>query len=131
MRALTGLFLSEADESVARLEKVINTAGRVPFYLGFLGAAYGLAGRTAEARQLDAELEAMRKVRYIQPMALAWLYSGLRDRDATLLYLEEAFTERDLLLLMVDSQIDFVGDDPRFQKILLQMKLPLARPASR
>ena len=130
MRALVGLFLSERPESVARLEKIVNTAGRVPFYIGFLGGAYGLAGRTTEARQLAAELEDERKVRYIQPMAFVWIYSGLHDKDATLLYLEHAYTERDLLLIMVDPQIDFVRDEPRFQEILLKMKLPPSKPAS-
>jgi tetratricopeptide (TPR) repeat protein len=130
MRALVGLFLSEGAESVARLEKVVNIAGRVPLYLGFLGSAYGLTGRTTEARQVAAELEAMGKVRYIQPMALAWVYAGLHDKEATLLYLEKAYSERDLIFMTVDYQIDFVREDPRFQRILLQMKLPLARSAS-
>jgi tetratricopeptide (TPR) repeat protein len=124
MRALVGLFLSEGAESVARLEKVVNTAGRVPLYLGFLGSAYGRMGQMTEAQQIADELEAMCKVRYTQPMSLAWVYSGLCDREATLTYLEQGYTERDPLLIFVDSQIDFVRDDPRFQQILLQMKLP-------
>jgi hypothetical protein len=77
-----------------------------------------------------AELEAMGKVRYIQPMALAWVYAGLHDKEATLLYLEKAYSERDLIFMTVDYQINFVRDDPRFQTILRQMKLPLARSAS-
>jgi tetratricopeptide (TPR) repeat protein len=125
MRSMVGLFLSEGAESVARLERVVNTAGRVPLYLGFLGGAYGRTGRMTQApRQIADELEAMRKVRYIQPMAFVWVYSGLGDRESTLTYLEQAYTERDLLLITVDSQIDFVRDDPRFDKILMQMKLP-------
>jgi len=124
MRSLPGLFLSEGAESVARLEKVVRTAGRVPLYLAFLGAAYGLTGRTEEAHQIAAELETSRKERFIQPMVLAWVYSGLRDRDATLRYLELALTERDPLLLTADPQFDFVRDDPRFHKIRIQMKLP-------
>jgi tetratricopeptide (TPR) repeat protein len=130
MRAVPGLFLSEHAQSVARLEKVVETAGRLPLYLGILGGAYGIAGRTHEARQIATELEARRDVGYIQPMTLAWVYAGLGDKEATLRFLEQACSERDPLFLTGDPQIDFVRDDPRFQKILSQINLPPHRSSS-
>ena len=115
---------------LVRLEKVVETAGRLPIYLGFLGGAYGIAGRTSDARKIAAELEVQRSVRYIQPTTLALLYSGLREKEATLRWLEQAYAERDPLFLTMDPQIDFVRDDPQFQKLLVQMKLPPFGPAS-
>jgi serine/threonine protein kinase len=127
MRALTGLFLSEGHGSIERLEKVVRNWGRVPLYLCCLGIAYGRTGRAAEARQLLAELEDLSKVRYVQPMVFGWIHAGLRDREETLLFLEQAYADRDILLLTVDAQVDFVRDDPRYQKILVEMKLPLSK----
>ena len=129
MRAVPGLFY-EGAQSVARLEKVVETAGRLPLYLGILGGAYGIAGRTHEARQIATETEARRDVGYVQPMTLAWVYAGLGDKEATLRSLEQACSERDPLLLTGDPQIDFVRDDPDFEKILSQMNLPPHRPGS-
>jgi hypothetical protein len=65
---------------------------------------------------LDGETLRERKVRYTQPMALTWVYSGLHEREATLQFLEDAYAERDPHLIAVDPQIDFVLDDPRFQR---------------
>jgi serine/threonine protein kinase/tetratricopeptide (TPR) repeat protein len=123
MRALVGLFLSEAAESLERLKKVEEIAGHVPFYTSFLGIAYVATGQMEKAREVAEELEAIRRTHYFQATSLAWLYAALRDREQTVRYLEQAYIERDPVLVTIDSQIDFVLDDPRLQKILRHVKL--------
>jgi tetratricopeptide (TPR) repeat protein len=123
MRALVGLFLSEATETLERLKKVEAIVGHVPFYATFLGIAYAAVGQMDKAREVAAELEALRRTHYVQATSIAWLYAGLRDREATVLNLEQASVDRDPVLLTIDSQIDFVLDDPRLEKTLRQLRL--------
>ena len=55
MRALVGLFLSEATETLERLKKVEAIVGHVPFYATFLGIAYAAVGQMDKAREVAAE----------------------------------------------------------------------------
>jgi serine/threonine protein kinase len=124
MRAMTGLFLSEGQQSVDRLEKVVSRGGRQFLYLGFLGGAYGVVGSTDDARKIAAELEATRSQRYVPPMALALVYRGLGNQDRMFQYLDEAVAEKDPMFVTLGPEFDEARRDARFQKISREMKLP-------
>ena len=53
------------------MEKVVAVAGRLPFYLCFLGRAYCKAGRTKDAEQIVAEMEQLGRKQYVQPVSMA------------------------------------------------------------
>lgn len=49
---------------------------------GWLGRAYGLAGRTSEARKILNDLKARSKQTYVSPVNIAMIYLGLGDKGA-------------------------------------------------
>jgi len=102
---------------------VVNNSNRLYFYLGFLGYAYGVVGKTAQAREIAAELENSRTQRYIPPSILACLYAGLGDREAAMTCLESALDERDLMLVTLKPEFDLLSDSPRFKQIRQRMNL--------
>jgi TolB-like protein/Flp pilus assembly protein TadD len=119
--------LGEYAEGIGALERSLELSGRISRLFGYLGYAYGRAGRGEEARGALAELEARRRERYVPPYFSALVLSGLRDVEGTLARLEQAWSERDTMIrdLRADSQWDWLHDQPRFQRLLERMRLVL------
>ena len=59
-----------------------------PLYLAQLGEAYGLVGRTEEARGVLRRLEEMSGERYVSPYHMAYVYTGLGEQDTAIAFLE-------------------------------------------
>ncbi len=57
--------------------------------------------------------------RYISPVAMAILCTGLGDRAAALAYLETAYREKspELTLLKIEPRFDPLRAEPRFQRL--------------
>src|SRR5262249_61375277 len=64
------------DEAIAASEKAVAIS-RTPGALGYLGMHYGLAGRKAEAHKILKELLELSRHRYVTPVALVDVYTGL------------------------------------------------------
>jgi len=100
-------------DAVARLEQVrgssLNRAAS-------LGHAYAVAGMTAKARGILAELNQKAAQTYVPAYYFALLYAGLGQRDQALRYLERAYEERSTVLayLMIDPRIAALREEPRF-----------------
>jgi eukaryotic-like serine/threonine-protein kinase len=127
------LFLSVAQRLNGRLDEAIAAAVRAnelsggnALTLGTLGGAYGQAGRTAEARQILEELTARRRMTYVPASALAVVYSGLKEREATLEWITKGIEERDPILvtpLKIGPNYDPLRSHPAFQALLRKMNL--------
>lgn len=81
-----------------------------------LAFAYGLAGRTGEARRLFAEAEAIEGDR-VAPIYYAWAYLGLDEADKMFAYLERAVVEKELdgpFALIDPLFLRRHGTEPRF-----------------
>jgi hypothetical protein len=80
----------------------------------------------AEARRILRELEDEAKTRYVPPCLIAALYVGLGDQERAFAWLEKAFQERDVLLmtLNVESHLDPLRSDRRFQDLVRRVGLP-------
>ncbi|HUK63578.1 MAG TPA: hypothetical protein VLV15_09595, partial [Dongiaceae bacterium] len=56
-----------------------------------LGEAYGLAGRTEQAREVLRQLEDPTRATPVSPYLLAYVHTGLGDHERALDCLEEAY----------------------------------------
>jgi len=119
-------FLSgRKDEGLAQLERAVSLSPENTMWLGQLGEAYAMAGKTAKARKILTELEVLARSVYVSPYHLAYVYTGLGDTDRAMDWLERAVAERtgptsgikgSFLLLPLQTH-------PRFRALLRQMKL--------
>ncbi|HUP61248.1 MAG TPA: tetratricopeptide repeat protein [Thermoanaerobaculia bacterium] len=84
------------------------------------GRIYAKLGRTAEARAIARELEAVWPTGQIAPAQIAWIYSGLGENDRAFFWLEKALETRDVSLR--DSirmvMLSELRDDPRYDELL-------------
>jgi len=80
----------------------------------------------AVARDQLQDLQALAKERYVSPLYLARLYARLDDRDNAFSYLELAFSERSMgmVLLKVDRAWDRIRDDARFAALVRRVGIP-------
>ncbi len=95
--------------------------------IGYLALVLGRSGNTAEAKALLDELKDESRRRSITPMAFAYAYMGLNDREKALQMFENAVSERDYFVttdLSVCPEFDEFRSDPRFKALLKKSNLP-------
>lgn len=105
------------DEALIAIAEGYRLAGNAK---GLTRRAYvlGRMGRTADARQLLAELE--QATRPVPPYEIAGVYAGLGDIERAFAWLEKAYTARDvnLVFLRVDPKMDPLRADPRLLALI-------------
>jgi TolB-like protein len=119
--------------AIRSYEASIARTGRISRLLGYLGHAYGRAGRREEAEQLLKQLAQRARTSYVPAYFSALVYAGLGQRELALAELERALVQRDTMLrdLLVDASFDTLRDDPRFQELIAALHFPGTRPAQR
>jgi len=127
------LLCGMPDEGIAQLERAAALAPESTLLLSQLGQAYGRVGRTADAREILARLEAMSRQRYVSPYHMAYVYTGLGEHERAMDWLERAYEERAGGVYGVKASFLFTAlrGHPRFTALLRKMNLlssPL-RPA--
>jgi urea transport system substrate-binding protein len=97
----------------------------VPWYLARLAAAQAVAGNTAEARALLAQIQEVSKQRYVTPECHVLVHVSLGDKDAAFAWLQKMYDVRSQYPLRLNVQPDFDGlrADPRFAEWLRRLKL--------
>jgi len=87
-----------------------------------------LAGRPAEARRMLAELDSIRKQRYVADDAFAAIYAALGETDSAFAALDRSMAEGNLgqVIEMVEPMWRPLYKDPRWAQLLVRLK---ARPA--
>ena len=110
--------------AVATLE-LAAARHRTHAFLGFLGYAYGRAGRRADALRVLEELLSASRQGYVSPQALVFVYMGLGDRDKAFECLEQSFAERSnaIAWMAVAPDYDVLRLDPRFSGFLAKVGL--------
>lgn len=123
--ALTYLADGQIDQAIATSEKAVAVSGRAPAALGVLGLTYGVANRKREANKILNELLQLEKHRYITPMAPAYIYIGLGNKDQAFEWLEKAYEERSnhIAFFRVSPTVDPLRSDPRFADLLRRIGL--------
>jgi len=106
-------------EAIAAFERAIAFSGNREGKPA-LAHAYALAGRTAEARKLLAEIKNDHSGRYIASPMVARVHLGLGEMDQALEWLEKGCEERSywMTFLKVDPVWDPLRNDPRFRTLL-------------
>jgi serine/threonine protein kinase/tetratricopeptide (TPR) repeat protein len=113
------------DQGVAELEHAVRVVPGNTLYLAQLGEAYGLSGRTEQAREVLRRLEDMSRERYVSPYHMAYVYTGLGEHDAAIGCLERAYEERGGSVYGVKGSFLFTSlrPHPRFRALLAKMNL--------
>ena len=121
--ALTGKF----DEAIQEFGQALNDSQNNPYAFGYLGYAYGRAGRNSEAQGVLSKLQELAPQRYVPPLANALVLLGLGRMDEVFKWLDRAYEERDghrFAFLNVDPIFDPLRSDPRFENLLRRVGLP-------
>ena len=91
-----------------------------------LGYAYGRGGNKDEARKILAGFEQLSKERFVPAVWLAFIYTGLGEKDKAFEWLQKAYEQRDPMLMELKGLPlwDPLRSDPRFQALLRRMNFP-------
>ena len=112
-------------EAVEALERERGRGAR-SFAIAGLGHAWGIVGRTDEAREILEELRARREKAYLSPYWISLVHLGLGETEKALDCLETGYEERAAYMNTIGVYFHFdpVRSHPRFQAIGAKMKLP-------
>jgi serine/threonine-protein kinase len=90
------------------------------FAAAALANGLAVAGRTAEARNLLAQLLVRQRNEYVSPYDIATVYAGLGDRDEAFRWLRRAAEERSTFIVHLawDSRFNNVRDDVRYRELI-------------
>jgi serine/threonine protein kinase/tetratricopeptide (TPR) repeat protein len=118
--------LHEYEEAIASFERGVSLSGGLTEMYAGLGFAYGVSGRTADARGVLEKLERLSKERYVPPYSRSIVHVGLGERAEALELLEQACEERNtwLILLGVEPLFNSLRQEPRFRNVLDVIGLP-------
>jgi tetratricopeptide (TPR) repeat protein len=131
------LLLAQPGQAAPEFEAALKLIHpeRPAYVLAPLGLAYGLAGRRADALKILAEVEQASQERYVSPVFLAVVYSGLGRMDEAFRLLDRAFEQRDPYLpvcVPYDALSIALRRDPRWKpfidRVRQQVRLPPGTP---
>jgi tetratricopeptide (TPR) repeat protein len=110
--------------AIEELQKA-KALDQTPQVNAILSHAYALSGRTEEAREFLAELEARSSQEYVPAYFIAAIYVALDKPDEAFKWLERAFDEHSawLVWLKVDPKLNALHSDRRFAELLRRIGL--------
>ena len=113
------------DQAVAEFRNLVSASGDDTLRLASLGSAYAVSGKKIQAQRVIEQLNGASKIHYVPEYLWTTIYAALGEKEKAFLWLERAYTEHDsyLVRLKVDPAMDPLRSDPRFQNLLLRMKL--------
>ena len=113
-------------EGIAEFEKELTVSPGSPTALAFLGNAYAVAGRRADAQKALLQLDESAKKTLVFGIERAIVYTGLGDKAKAFEWLEKSYADRSINVagsLKMESIYDPLRSDPRFQDLLRRMNL--------
>ncbi len=120
------LFRSGDQEAgLAELERGAALAAGDLMFLAQYGEALGLAGRTAEARDVLRRLDDAARTQYVTPYYRAYVLTGLGEHDRAIDCLEQALAEHSGGLYGIRASFLFepLREHPRFIALLRKLNL--------
>jgi TolB-like protein/Tfp pilus assembly protein PilF len=108
------------EEAIVSAQNAHDFSGGNTEARSLAGYSYGAMGRREQAERALAELESIRKERYVPAYNIAAVCLGLDDVEATIRWLEKAYQDRDVhvVFLHVEPRWARLKDEPRFQSLL-------------
>jgi TolB-like protein/DNA-binding winged helix-turn-helix (wHTH) protein len=115
------------DLAISELKKATALSPNSPLMLGALGHAYAAAGDRVAAEKVRDDLIRRSSEQYVSPFYVALIFTGLREDDKALDWLDKAYQDRSnpLIFLKVDPELDPLRSNPRFQDLQRRIGLPL------
>lgn len=112
--------LAKWDQSFDEFHEALALSGRSIEDIASLGFAYGVAGRTRQARAILAELEALAAQRYVSAHYIAAVHAGLGNAEPACDWLERAVAQRAgwCVFVRVDPWWDSLRTNPRFGRLV-------------
>jgi tetratricopeptide (TPR) repeat protein len=113
-------------KAVAMLGRQIAAEGNLSFS-ATIRRAFETGGYAAVIHCQLAALEKRARTGRVSTFEFADLHGRLREKDATLAFIERGVHERDPLLLLLaqsDPAFDFLHPDPRYRSLIQRMGLP-------
>jgi TolB-like protein/Tfp pilus assembly protein PilF len=113
------------NEAVEEFRQARDASGEKPAMIMAYGNAQALAGNRDQARKALRQLQQLQSSRFVPALYAAGIHLGLGETDETLSLLEQAYNERidRLIYLGVDPIADPLRREPRFQKLLANLRL--------
>lgn len=112
---MASIRMGDFPHGIAKLEEVLRREPIAPA-MGFLGHAYGLAGRRADAQRMIARLASLTDTVQVSPYIFALVYAGLGERDSCFAWLDRGYREHDegVMWIGVDPAMATMRSDPRY-----------------
>jgi tetratricopeptide (TPR) repeat protein len=123
----THLALHQFDEAAGAFSRLMKVSKRHHFSTNSLILTYYFMGKTDEARILLDELKSRPEEEYVGYASAALSVALLDGVDEALIYLENAYKDRDPILLNLKYNTlvsPTLRADPRFQKLLNRVGFP-------
>ena len=115
----------EFEKAIEVGETALAISGRHVFAMSALGTTFADCGKIADAAAIYAELVARAARSYVPPLHLAIAASAAGAMEKAMAHVQDALQIRDPMLITAKHWPDMarLRQDPRFQKMLLDMKL--------
>jgi eukaryotic-like serine/threonine-protein kinase len=113
-------------DAIDELQKAFKFSEGNTEAISLMGYTYAVSGQREQAEKLLGELKASSKERYVPASNVALVYAGLGETNQALDWLDKAFDERDVhvLLLKAVPHWDGIRTDPRFTRLLQRIGFP-------
>lgn len=114
------LLEGKNQEAIAALEKARDCSGGQQDKIAWLGYAYGVSGRTADAQLILEQLHRLESQgAYVSPLHTALVYNSIGDTEHALASLQRAYLARDeyMVYLHIYPEFKNLHSDRRFQAL--------------
>lgn len=118
-------FQGRFEEGISLAQKLVDILGHTVHSLWALAQAYAVSGETEAARRVLRDLEELPGSNKGAATQMAILYGLLGETDRAFVCLEEAYRNRQPLLLLANVQprMDCLRSDPRLNDMLARLDL--------
>jgi TolB-like protein len=111
--------LGRYSEAVVACEEAWKYSGGNSEALSVAGYVHAVSGELGEAKRKLQQLQEEKSRRYVPPYNLALVFAGLKETDAALSWLEQAFEDRDVhMTFLLDHKWNALRSDQRFSSLL-------------
>jgi tetratricopeptide (TPR) repeat protein len=112
-------------DAVAQRQKVLTLSGN-PDLAAAIGADYARSGYPGVMQSWLEGLKEVSKRGYVSGYNIAQIYAQLGEKTQALVWLDQAFNQRDskLTYVKVEPAFDQLRTDPQFQQLVQRLGMP-------